>query len=174
MSWWQTAIYDTCALITLDTLLQIRPRLARHFPQPVPALEVSFSRDQMRETTAHRLRERVTMIELPPLAVLAEVWATSRLPKSLSQVDQLLFAAAIHRHSPVVTGDVRLAKAVRDKGLMVGNIALILKELVQTRTLTSDDVDSLLQDLADRNEFILGLPRPTWNDLKDYSFPDRK
>lgn len=78
MSWWQTAIYDTCALITLDTLLQIRPPLARHFPQPVPALEVSFSRDQMRETTAvtfkrHRSHHHPTVDGTAELETLTAV-----------------------------------------------------------------------------------------------------
>lgn len=47
MSWWKTAIYDTCSLITLDKLLQERRSLSRYFPKKLLALEVSLSADQM-------------------------------------------------------------------------------------------------------------------------------
>ncbi len=32
MSWWETALYDTCSLITLDKLYQERPSLSQFFP----------------------------------------------------------------------------------------------------------------------------------------------
>ena len=73
---------------------------------------------------------------------------------------------------PIVTGDKRLAKAVQSKGLEVGNMALILQELVMTNKLKSMSVEKILQAIADRKDFLLGIPRPTWNDLTDYTFPD--
>ncbi len=33
MSWWETALYDTCSLITLDKLYQERPSLSQFFQQ---------------------------------------------------------------------------------------------------------------------------------------------
>ncbi|MCI0456000.1 MAG: hypothetical protein L0Z62_03345 [Gemmataceae bacterium] len=38
MSWWKTALYDTCSIITLDKLLLERASLARHFPTSIAAL----------------------------------------------------------------------------------------------------------------------------------------
>jgi hypothetical protein len=55
MSWWKTAIYDTCSLITLDKLLQERRSLSRYFPKKLLALEVSLSADQMYEEIAERM-----------------------------------------------------------------------------------------------------------------------
>ena len=39
MSWWTTAIYDTCSLITFDKLLQESRSLARCFPKKLLVLE---------------------------------------------------------------------------------------------------------------------------------------
>ena len=63
MSWWTTAIYDTCSLITLDKLLQERRSISRYFPKKVLALEVSLSADQMYSETAERMGE---LVECPP------------------------------------------------------------------------------------------------------------
>ena len=172
MSWWTTAIYDTCSLITLDKLLQERRSLSRYFPKKLLALEVSLSADQMYEETAERMRELVEICEPPPLTELASLLSSAGLPKSLSDVDKLVFATAVHTELAVVTGDLRLAKVVRKRKLEVGNMALILKELVQTKKLKSAVVESLLQGLADRKDYLLGIPNPTWSDLKDYTFPD--
>jgi hypothetical protein len=53
-------------------------------------------------------------------------------------------------------------------------MALILKELVETKKLTSAVVESLIQGLANRKDYLLGIPNPTWSDLKDYTFPERR
>ena len=63
--------------------------------------------------------------------------------------------------------------AIRKQGFEVGNIARILKELVQTKKLTSSVVESLLQGLADRKDFLLGISNPTWEDLKT-NVPDSR
>ena len=57
-----------------------------------------------------------------PLTELASLLLTSGLPKSLSDVDKLVFATAVHTEIAVVTGDKRLAKAVRKHGQDVGNL----------------------------------------------------
>jgi|GEM_PF-2037034 len=174
MSWWNSAIYDTCSLITLDKLLQDRRSLSRYFPKQVLALEVSLSADQMYLATAERMRDLVEICPPPPLTELADLLSSSGLPKSLSDVDKLVFATAVHSELAVVTGDIRLAKAVRKRGLDVGNMALILQDLVRSKKLESSLVEKLLQGLADRKDYLLGIPNPTWNDLKDYTFPDRR
>ena len=51
-------------------------------------------------------------------------------------------------------------------------LGLILQELVLTKMLRSSLVEKLLQGLADRKDYLLGIPNPTWSDLKDYTFPD--
>ena len=172
MSWWTTAIYDTCSLITLDKLLQERRSISRYFPKKVLALEVSLSADQMYSETAERMSELVEICPPPPLTKLASLLSTSGLQKSLSDVDKLVFATAVHTEIAVVTGDKRLAKAVRKHGQSVGNMALILQELVLTKKLGSSQIEKLLQSLADHKDYLLGIPNPTWSDLKGYKFPD--
>jgi len=174
MSLWKTAIYDTCSLITLDKLLQERRSLTRYFPKKLLALEVSLSADQMNKETAERMRELVEICEPPSLTELASLLSSAGLSKSLSDVDKLVFATAVDTGLAVVTGDRQLAKVVRKWGLEVCDMALILKELVQTKKLTSTVVESLLQGLANRKDYLLGIPNPTWSDLKDYTFPDRR
>ena len=65
MTWWKSALYDTCSLITLDKLLLERAKMVRHFPKRILALEKSFSADQMRAATVKRTRKQVTIQELP-------------------------------------------------------------------------------------------------------------
>ncbi|CAN5434235.1 hypothetical protein BH10PLA2_BH10PLA2_30190 [soil metagenome] len=172
MSWWKTALYDTCSLITIDKLLQDRPGLSRWFPKKFLALGVSLSADQMYAETAERMKEIVEYCALPTPTELAGLLSSVRLSKALADVDKLVFATAVHSDLAVVTGDKRLAKAVQQQGLEVGNVAVILLELVATKKLKSSAVEKMLQDLADRKDYLLGMPKPTWNDLKDYRFPD--
>ncbi len=172
MSWWKTALYDTCSLITFDKLLQDRPSLSRWFPNKLLALEVSLSADQMYAETAKRVMEFVELCALPTPTELTKLLSSSGLSKAFSEADKLVFATAVCYKIPVVTGDKRLAKAVQSKGLYVGNMAMILQELIMTKKLKSTAVEKMLQALADRKDYLLGIPRPTWNDLKDYTFPD--
>lgn len=171
MSWWTTALYDTCSLITLDKLFQDRPSLSRHFPKKVLALEATFSTDQMREETATRMRDRTEFSSLPPAAELATLLSSSALSKALSEVDKLVFATAVHSKLAVMTGDKRLAKAIKQRRLQVGNVALVLRELVASEKLTKTVVEKLLQGLAERKDYLLGVPNPTWADLERYTFP---
>jgi hypothetical protein len=172
MSWWKTALFDTCSLITLDKLLQDRPSLSRWFPKKVLALEASLSEDQMYAETAERVKEFVELCPLPTPTELANLLSSAGLSKAFSDVDKLVFATAVDAEFAVVTGDKRLAKAVKKRRLEVGDMALILKELVETKKLKSTAVEKMLQALADRKDYLLGIPNPTWNDLKDYTFPD--
>jgi hypothetical protein len=171
MSWWKKALYDTCSLITLDKLLLERVALTRHFPTSIIALEESFSADQLREETATRMRPRVTLHPLPTPTQLARLLASKKLSKAISQVDRLIYATAVNSQLSVVTGDARLAKAVRSKKIQVGNLALILRELVLTNKLSKTACEKLLLSLASRRDYILGMPTPYWADLRDYSFP---
>lgn len=168
----KTALYDTCSLITLDKLLQEWRSLSSYFPKKLLALEVSLSADQMYEETAKRVRGVVEICQLPPPTELASILFSAGLSKALTEVDKLVFATAVHKELAVVTGDRQLAKAVRKRNLEVGNIAIFLKELVQTKKLKAALVESLLQFLAERKDFLLGTPNPTWGDLEAYTFPD--
>ncbi|MGI6420160.1 MAG: hypothetical protein ACOX1P_31405 [Thermoguttaceae bacterium] len=172
MSWWETALYDTCSLITLDKLYQERPSLSQFFPAKILALGVSLSIEQMREETAARLKARVQLCALPPPAELACLLSAQGLSKALSDVDRLVYATALFFNVAVVTGDKRLAKAARHRGLEVGNVALILRELVETKKLTSSSAEDLLRGLAHRKDYLLGVPNPTWHDLKKHIFPN--
>jgi hypothetical protein len=87
-------------------------------------------------------------------------------------MDKLVYATAVHSDLAVVTSNKGLAKAVRRRGLEVGNIALILQELVRNRKLKASVVERMLQDLADRKNYLLGIPNPAWEDLKAHTFPD--
>jgi rRNA-processing protein FCF1 len=171
MSWWKTALYDTCSLITLDKVLLDRPRLSRQFPSTILALDESFTTDQMREETAGRIRGRVTAQGLPPSKDLAVLLSAAQLSRALSEVDKLVYATAVHIQIAVVTADKRLARAIKGQGLQVGNMAIILKELVAANRLTEKACEKVLVALASHKDFILGLPNPTWDDLKDYVFP---
>jgi len=173
MNWWQAALFDTCSLITLDKAILERADLAPHFPGSILALEESFSADQLRAETSARMRPRVTLCPLPTPVDLAGIFASTTLPQALSTVDRLVYAAALHQKIAVVTADKQLARAVRTKEIRVGNMALILQELVLTKRLTVKSCEKLLLGLASRKDFILGgLPMPSWDDLRDYRFPD--
>jgi hypothetical protein len=108
MSWWTTAIYDTCSLITFDKLLQESRSLTRCFPKKLLVLDVSLTADQMRADTAERLRDLVEICPLPPLADLRLLLTSSSLSKSLSEVDKLLFVTAVHTQRALspVTADL--------------------------------------------------------------------
>lgn len=172
MSWWKTALYDTCSIITLDKLLLERASLARHFPTSIAALEESFTADQLREETAERMRERMTYCALPSTADLTEILTSASLSKKFAKVDTLVYAAAVHQQLAVVTADKRLAKALQEVELQVGNLAIVLRELVVAKKLTKKACEKLLVGLAGRKDFLLGTPKPMWADLRDYSFPD--
>jgi hypothetical protein len=171
MSWWTTALHDTCSLITLDKLLLESPDLSAHFPPGFLAIEESFTADQMRAETVGRMRGMATLQALPSPSDLAAVLKGARLSRALAAVDLLVYATAVHSRVALVTADKRLARAVHAKGLKVGNIAVILKELVVGRRLTQRACEELLLGLATRKDLILGIPNPTWDDLKDYRFP---
>lgn len=172
MSWWKTALYDTCSLITLDKLLQERATLSRLFPKKILGLEESFSVEQMWQDIAARIKPRVAICSLPPPTDLATLLSSAGLSKALSDVDKLVFATAVHFGYGVVTGDKPLAKALQVRGVDVGNMALILRELVTTRKLKASIAGELLQRLAGRKDYLLGIPNPTWHDLEKYTFPD--
>ena len=70
-----------------------------------------------------------------------------------------------------MTADKRLAKAIEAKKIQVGNMPLILRELVLTKKLTIADCEKLLLGLAIRNDYVLSIATPSWKDLRDYSFP---
>lgn len=172
MSWWKTALYDTCSLITLDKLLLDDPSLSEFFPEKVWVLKESLNADQMRVETSERLRNRTEFCSLPPPAKLAKLLSSPSLSKTLAFVDTLVYATAVESRLAVVTGDKRLAKAIKQQGLDVGNMALILQELVLKKKLGSDAVELALQRLVARHDFLLGVHNPTWADLKSYTFPD--
>jgi hypothetical protein len=89
MPWWDNALYDTCSLMTLDKLLLDHPELAHSFRHGV-ALEASFLAEQLRETTAQRLRQRVTPSAMPRTSDIARILATAGLPRTLADVDRLV------------------------------------------------------------------------------------
>jgi hypothetical protein len=171
MSWWKTALYDTCSLITLDKLLLERAALVRHFSTTIMALEESFAADQLREETAKRMRPRVTLCPLPTPAELATILASAKIPKALAQVDKLIYATAVHRRLSVVTADIGLARAIRQRKIKVCNMAMILRDLVLAKKLTKAGCVKLLLSLASRKDFVLGIAAPCWADLRDHSFP---
>ena len=172
MTWWKAALFDTCSLITLDKAILEQADFAAHFPTSILALEDSFAADQLRAETVGRMRHRVTLCPLPTPLELAGALRTG-VPKALSTVDRLVYATAVCRQIPVVTADKQLARAVRAKEIRVGNMALILRELVNGRQLTAKACEKLLLGLAAQNDFILlGCRTPRWSDLRAYTFPD--
>lgn len=173
MIWWRKALYDTCSLITLDKLLLERAALVRHFPKSILALEESFCGDQLRKATARRMKGRVTIHELPTTTELTRILSSARLPKGLAEVDTLVYATAVHYGLSVVTADRQLGRVIRDMGLQVTNMALILRDLVRSKKLAASGCERLLRGLAERNDLVLGTPSPTWAELQKHTFPDR-
>ena len=173
MKWWMTALYDTCSIITLDKLLLDRPAFARFFPKKALALEKSFSADQLREETVERMKKRVSYHELPTTSDLTTILSSVGLPKALAEVDTLIYATSVRFGLSVVTGDRQLGRAIRDAGLQVGNMPMILRDLVHSKNLAESGCEKLLKALADRNDLLLGTPSPTWDELEKHTFPER-
>ncbi len=118
------------------------------------------------------MQPRVTPLDMPAAPDLSIILSAADLPKALAQVDKLVFAAAVLSKLTVVTRDTRLARAVTQQGLHVGNIALVLKTLVTSQVLSATTCNSILADLAQRQDFILSPNHPqTWTTLRRYSFP---
>lgn len=172
MCWWKTALCDTCSLITLDKAILEQAALEEHFPTSMMALEESFTVDQMYPNTAERMRGRVTIRPLPTPAELAAILASANLSRALSEVDTLVYATAVHNRLAVVTGDILLGKAVKAAGLPVGNFVMIVRDLVSANELTKKGCEHLLAGLAERKDFLLKGPMPTWSEIYSHSFPE--
>lgn len=171
MSWWKTALYDTCSLVTLDKLLQGKPTPSRWFPKAVLALEVSISEEQMLVDTAERMKQRIEQCALPSPAVLSKLLKSTALSNALSDVEKLVFATAVHSRLAVVTGNKTLGKAIQQQGLKVGDMAIILQELVKSRKVQASVVEKMVRGLVVRNVCLLRTPNPTWDHLKNHKFP---
>jgi hypothetical protein len=173
MNWWNQALFDTCSVITLDKLRQEEPMLARHFSASIRVILATFSEDQLNEDTSGRMRPILTLQEIPSNEELAKFLKKFNPSIALSDVDKLVLATAVLNKLAVVTADRQLGKAVVAAGLQVANMALILKELVNTKKLSQSHCEKLLIALARRNDLILGTKTPTWPDLKKHRFPQR-
>ena len=136
-------------------------------------LEASFSADQLRETTAQRMRQRVTLSAMPRASDFARILATAGLPRALADVDRLVYATAVHQGMTVVTGDIRLARALTRHGQYVGNMALILKTLVTTHMVSpSPHVMPYLAYLREAARFYsASMPRKPGQHCRATHFP---
>ena len=173
MDWWNQALFDTCSVITLDKLRQEEPQIARYFSVSIKVIAATFSEDQLNEDTSARMQQVLTLQEIPSNAELAKFHKKFKPSIALSDVDKLVFATAVLNKLAVVTADRQLGKAIVTAGLQVANMALILKELVNTKKLSQTHCEKLLIALALRNDLILGTKTPTWLDLKKHKFPHR-
>ena len=52
-------------------------------------------------------------------------------------------------------------------------MASILRELVNTNRIARSGRVRLLKALADRNDLLLGMSSPTWEDINKHTFPNR-
>ncbi|MBM4320227.1 MAG: hypothetical protein FJ125_09755 [Deltaproteobacteria bacterium] len=169
--WWDDALFDTCSLITVDKVLAIEPVLAAHFSRQ-RCLEANLSGDQLRPDAAARVRQRATLVELPPLTELARHLGSPHQPSSCSRVDRLVYASSRHYCIPVVTADRQLALALAREGLLAGNITCALRDLVLARYLSETRVVELLRALVAAREHLLpDSASPIWEALRTYSFP---
>lgn len=170
MSWWKKALYDPCSLVTLDKILLDRPKMSVHFSKGVLALEEGFHAERMEDETIRRIRKRVTLISAPSEA--GTILAISNLPRSISDIDRMVYATAVQSSLSVVTADERLAKALSRKSLRVGNMAIVLRALVENRAITRKASETILIALAARHDFLLRHPKPCWKHLKAHTFPE--
>ena len=171
MTWWNSALYDTCSLITLDKIFLDHPELEIHF-QTILAIESVFTLDNLRQKTADRIRPRIKIHPLPPLKDVQSILRKTNLPSALAEVDKHVYVTVVHHGLAGVTADRALGKEILKSGLLVGSIALILKELVLGKVISVVKCDQVLADLANRNDFILSPEQPqTWKTLKHHTFP---
>jgi predicted nuclease of predicted toxin-antitoxin system len=170
VNWWDKALFDTCSLITLDKINLDHPEIMKHF-ETVRVIEPSLSSDNLYLATAERLRKFVHPIELPSVTVIAEILQHAQLSCSIAQVDQLIYAVAIHGSYAVVTADKDLAETMIKKGLHVGNMAIILHELFLDNKLKENQCNTIINDLAKRSDYILPPHDLSCHALKKFRFP---
>ena len=118
-----------------------------------------------------RMRPRAKLCDLPPLAELSRILSTAKLPSSLSEVYKLLYTAAVYHRHRVVTADKDLARVIAKEKLKVGDVALVLKELVLSKCVSAKQCNAILGCLVNRKDCILGNHAPTWKTLQKYQFP---
>ena len=172
MCWWNNALYDTCSLITLSLVLESQPAIRKHF-SGVLTVEECLSSDNLRIDSKSRIERFVArIVDLPGPVDLSRILVKANLPSATAGVDALVYSAAVHHSYPVVTADKSLAKALAGLGLHGGTMAMVLRDLVENDLLSVDACRKLLQELSERNEFILpaNVP-PTWEQLRQYRFP---
>jgi hypothetical protein len=170
--WWDSAIWDTCSLITLDLILQCDEGLGPLFGTPL-YVEPSLSKDNLRPETAARIQRFVgSPVAMPDLVTLHQILHQAQLSRAISDVDQAVFAAAVHHGFAVATGDIPLAKALKRRRHPVGNVLTILQELVRSGRLAEADCNALLQQLEEQEEYLLPPDGPKgWAGLRSYRFP---
>lgn len=173
MDWWNQAIFDTCSVITLDKVRQISPQIGKYFPKTIQVIAATFSNDQLHKETAERMRNFVSLLETPANKDLSQIYKKFILSNSLSEVDKLVFATAVHNKVAVVTADRQLGRAILARVLKVNDMAGILRELVMDKRLAQSSCEKLLVELANRRDLILGTTTPSWNDLRKHKFPNR-
>jgi|694.fasta_scaffold05056_11 predicted nucleic acid-binding protein len=173
MYWWNQAIFDTCSVITLDKIREIDPEIGNCFPKTIRVIEATFAIDQLRDDTVERMRRVVTVCDIPSSEDLSAIYKKHSLSKSLSDVDKLLFATAVHHGLAVVTADRQLGKAIEAQSLEVTDMATVLRELVTKKRISKSACETLLVELANRRDLILGTTKPSWNKLRSHRFPNR-
>lgn len=172
MSWWNEAIFDSSALITLDHLLQDHPAIGEHF-ESVKALEASFTEDKIWPEQTSPLRERLLICELPPAEDFNRALHGAQLPRSLARVDQFVYGVSVCLAIPAVTGDIDLGRQIIAAGQHASNMATILRELTSAHKISERQCEKMLVDLATRKDFIIGTKSPTWELLKRHRFPPK-
>lgn len=173
MTWWHTALFDSCSLITLDKMIQVSPGLERHFPPSVTVIKDSLEMDGVYPATISRLSERINRMDSIGGAVLENILAKIQVPLGLSQVDRIILANAIHFKMSVVTADRKMAITLRRLGTEVSNMALLLKGFVVEKFIDSREVERILQELANRGEILIHGSDLSWEALSQYEFPRR-
>ena len=168
--WWLDTLYDTNSLISLHAIYQDHPDMERFFPSPCTIRHVLGS-DGLKEETRVWFGERIALVDVPDPMTLCRILPRAGLPRSLAGLDSLLFATAVHQDMKVMTGDRLLGRELRSRGLLGGNVALALRDLVSSEEISVVKCEKLLGDLFNRGEFILGNLKPTWSTLVDYRFP---
>ncbi len=134
-------------------------------------LEDCLSKDKMRAETEVRLRPHVTLKDLPPIEDIVRIFNNANLPRSISEVDKLVYVTAIHHELSVITGDKALARAIVKQNSKVGNMAMVLKDLVLSNKISKQKCTTILNDLMNRKDFILPAKYPQkWSTLKEYKF----
>jgi hypothetical protein len=149
------------------------------FFRAISVLEGSFEEDRIDPATQDRMnKQNIVIVSPPDPEVFVEISlkigrseSARKDQKRLSHVDNKILISSIWKYKKVVTADRRLAKSLVKHKSSVRNLAIILRDLVETHEISLNLCLDIFRHLSRCYEDHLGTSEPDENDLKSYKFP---